>query len=160
MTNGYAAAAALGVLTGARSMAGLALLSRGFAAAPVWRRRRSGPPASWLARDEVAGLLGLAAVGEAIVDKLPIVPARTEPAPLLGRLAMGALAGAATAQWAGGSVARGAVYGAGGAVAGAFAAYHLRALAGSTLPVPDAVLGAAEDALVFTAGSRTVDAIV
>lgn len=68
-------------------------------------------------------LLIAAAVGELIGDKLPWVPARTEPLPYLGRVAAGALCGGVV----GGR--RGAVAGAGAAGTATMIGYQCRRLA-------------------------------
>ena len=84
-----------------------------------------------------------AAAGELVIDKLPGVPPRIEPPQLAGRMAGGALAG----HRVGGPP--GAAAGAVVALGSAFATYHARRLLAERLPVPDAVVGAAEDALAL-----------
>lgn len=54
-------------------------------------------PARWLASDRVSRLFALAAAGELVGDKTPVVPPRTDALPLLGRIGSGALVGAAVA---------------------------------------------------------------
>lgn len=100
----------------------------------------------WLRDPRVVRLITLSAVGELVVDKLPFVPPRTDPASLAGRLLFGAIAGAAGARSLGGSVASGGALGA--------IASGVSAIAGTTyrrgLPhitgLPDIVLALAEDA--------------
>jgi len=99
------------------------------------RRRLGGP------RVRIAILV--AAAGELVIDKLPGVPPRIEPPQLSGRMGSGAFAGYRVGGPPG--AAAGAVV----AVGGAFVTYHARKWLSERLPFPDAVVGAAEDALAF-----------
>src|SRR5262249_7414078 len=83
----------LGAVTGMRSLMGAALFS-----SQVAHRKRDalqGAPLAPLANENVAKVLGVLSAGEVVADKLPSIPARTEPGPLIGRALLGALAGAA-----------------------------------------------------------------
>jgi uncharacterized membrane protein len=84
-------------------------------------------------------LLIAAAAGELIVDKLPWVPARTEPLPYLGRIIGGAVCGSVVAG------SRGALAGAGAAAAATIVGYQCRRLASKRMPGTLAAL--LEDAL-------------
>ncbi len=127
-------AAEAGVASGLRSFSALAALAL---------RDRDG---SRLLR---AALLA-AAAGELVTDKLPQTPARVEPGPLAVRVATGALAGGRLAGPAGGAA------GALAAAVASVAAYRARRAIGRRLPVPDPLVGAAEDALaVFLAALAT-----
>lgn len=143
-------AAGLGLVAGMRSMSAPALLAGHLV--EHRRRRREGVASRLLASPGRCRLLRLLAAGEMVADKMPFIPARTEPMPLAGRAAMGALCGAALAEHRGGARAGAAVLGAAAAVAATFAAYHLRRAAGQRLALPDAMLGVAEDALVVGLG--------
>ena len=99
------------------------------------QRRLGGP------RVRIAILAG--AAGELVIDKLPFVPPRIEPPQLAGRMGAGALAGHRVAG------PQGAAAGAVAALGSAFATYHARRMLAERLPVPDPVLGAAEDALAL-----------
>lgn len=140
----YGRAALLGFVAGLRSQLPHALLAlaanRGvFAAgAPA--------PLGLLRSRRTLAALGLAAAGELVVDKLPGTPSRTRPGPLGGRIAIGALVGAAVAQEAGATVPAGAVLGAAGAAAGSFAGAAYRRVAAEATGLPDPVLALAEDA--------------
>jgi uncharacterized membrane protein len=122
----------VGALSGSRSMLGPAMVANTALPAPL------------------RPLVGLMAVGEMAADKDPRIPARTEPAPLAGRLASGALTAAAIAAPGRGFVA--AAAGAVGAVWGTYGLYHLRRLATERLGVPNAVAGLVEDALAVGVG--------
>ena len=85
-------AAGLGAVTGLRSMTGLAATSRELADR-WWLGRRASRLEQWLADDTVAAGLTILAAGELIADKMPGVPDRVTPGPLLGRGAIGAVLG-------------------------------------------------------------------
>ncbi len=142
--------AQLGVVAGLRSQLPAALL------ALAARRRefatRDAPPLGLLRHPAALPLLGASAVGELIGDKLPITPSRLATGPLLGRLALGAGAGAVVAREAGRPVGLSAGLGAAGAALGALAGYHLRAAAGRATRLPDPVCGAIEDVLAIALG--------
>lgn len=102
-------------------------------------------------------LLVLAAAGELVGDKLPMTPSRTKPLPLLGRIATGAVAGAAIGTLGGPDGWRqGAVLGAVGGAVGSFAGAFLRS-AGAATGSPDLVFALLEDAVTI-AGSAAVAA--
>ena len=145
--------AAIGAFSGARTTLGPLLvcervLDEGVAPGAV--------PARWLQSARVATMIGVLAIVETVVDKLPFIPERTHAIALAPRIASGALAGAALS-----SVDRtkrrdvilGALLGATGAIAGAFVAVHVRRLLARGLP--DVIAGIGEDAMLV-ALSRTV----
>ena len=98
------------------------------------------------------GLLTAAAIGEMIGDKLPFVPSRLSPAPLVGRVVSGALGGAAIGRQARLSPVAGAAGGAVGAAGGALAGYGGRTYLARWLKVPFWLSGVAEDALAVWLG--------
>jgi uncharacterized membrane protein len=131
--NEAAVAFGIGAICGSRSMLGPALVGR--CALPTTAQR----------------VLTMMAAGEMAADKSAHMPARTEAMPLIGRLALGALAAGAYA-----SPRRrieAAFAGAAGALAGTFAWYHLRRLATIRLGLPNTLAGLAEDALAVGAGT-------
>jgi len=130
----------LGVVTGARSQLGLAVLA--------WSPPRRHDPAPLRLLRTRAGRAGsgLALAGELVADKLPRTPSRLSPPVLAGRLAIGALVGALAAErrdpaTTGLSAAAGAL--------GAAAASWAGATARTTLPertrTPDLPWALAED---------------
>jgi len=147
-------AALMGFVAGLRSQVPLFLLSQ--AAGNGTFGVDAGPPLSWLRLPRVRLGLGLSAAGEMIVDKAPFVPNRTEPAPLIGRMATGAAAGAAIASDAGASAVEGAVAGGVGAVVGSFAGQYVRGALRHILGLPDFVVAVAEDGLALALGHRAV----
>jgi|SRR6266516_1131803 len=131
----------LGVVTGARSQLGLAVLA--------WSppRRRDPAPLRLLRTRAGRAGSGLAVAGELVADKLPRTPSRLSPPVLGGRLAVGALVGALAAErrdpaTTGLSAAAGAVGAAGAAWAGAKARTTLPERTGT----PDLPWALAEDA--------------
>src|ERR1700753_2312839 len=88
----YAGATMLGAISGMRSMSGTALVSQ-LAKAGTVALKDSG--FGLLSHPATANTLTALAVAEFVADKLPFVPARTEPLPLAARAVTGALAGAA-----------------------------------------------------------------
>jgi uncharacterized membrane protein len=91
------------------------------------------------------------AIGELTADKLPFIPARTQAGPLAVRIIFGALCG--TALCISGEIASpmvGALLGAVGGVAGAFAGYTYRRRLAAM--VPDLVLALLEDLVAVGGG--------
>ncbi len=150
----YARAALLGVVAGMRSMTPFALLStaaRPRAGTATFAAVAAGP-LGFVRSRPFRLLSGLAAVGELAGDKLPVVPSRLERGPLGGRLAIGALAGAAVCRDARVGVVPGALLGAAAASAGAYAGYSVRAALGRATGVPDPVWGVVEDGVAVGLG--------
>jgi uncharacterized membrane protein len=135
--------AVVGFATGIRSMSGMAIVAAHAASNP---RGFKGTRFGWLAYRPVAALLGLMAAGEMVVDKLPILPARTAPGPLFGRIQFSALAGSALFTEAGAPAWQGALLAAACAIAGAFAGYNYRVRTARALNAPDLPIALIEDA--------------
>lgn len=148
-------ALSLGFAAGLRSMVPLGALARHHPNAPRSASWRQWIPFRWpVART----ILLVSTGGEMLVDKLPIVPPRISPGPLGGRIAIGAVSGAAigTEYRLPSATALGAVLGAAGAVAGAFAGYRARTYVTSTYHLPDAPVALVEDALAIGIATRAV----
>lgn len=104
--------------------------------------------------DTLGRTIGAMAAGEYIGDKLPNIPPRTQPVPLLGRIGAGATVGTLVAKRAGKPWLGAAAAGAAGALAGAYAGYGVRRALGARIGnVPAAFI---EDALVLTAATLLV----
>ena len=143
-------ATSLGFVSGLRSQVPLALLA---IAAGRGEGRRSGmSPMRLLRRPAVIAGLCLSAVGEAVVDKLPMAPSRLETAPLGGRLFFGALAGSMLSRDRGAPIVAGAALGAVGALAGSYAGHHARSYLGRSTGLPDALWAGVEDATALGLG--------
>lgn len=156
MNDALLRAAGLGAITGLRSMAGLAAVSRELA-----DRRRLGRHASriehWLADDTVASALTVMAAGEIVADKMPGVPARVSPMPLLARGIIGTLLGAVAA----GHRQRpaGALIGGAAALVGSYAGWFFRAEVQRATMLPDAAAALAEDAIAVRGALELADGL-
>ena len=145
----FITAAALGTMSGMRSMSGPLLMSYRAVRRPLALK---GTPFGWLGYPQVLTLFSLMEVGEVIADKTPLLPNRIEPGPLLGRAHLGAFAGAAAFTEADDSPVIGAVVSAITAVASSFIFYYLRRGVVRRIGLPDPVIAFAEDALVVGIG--------
>lgn len=154
MLNTYLKATCLGVVAGMRSMAAPALVSNHLSRTPSEALAAS--PLRWLGTPKAATIFKVLALGEIGGDKLPFTPSRIAPGPLFGRIVLGGLSGAGLCAADGKRLEAGAMIGALGAVAGAYAFYYLRRTLGQKLPVPDPALGAVEDVLAFGGGWKVL----
>lgn len=143
-------AVALGVVAGMRSQLPAALLA--------WRQaqgalpERVAGPGRIFRRRGMVPLLALTAVGELVADKLPEPPSRTEAGPLLGRLSLGATAGAGVASAFGRSRIAGGLLGGIGAGAGALLGSRYREYTAQQTGTPDAVWALLEDVVAVSVG--------
>ena len=142
----------LGAITGLRAMAAPAALSRAVTDGRI--EGLEDTPFSLLGVPGVSMVLRIFEIGELIVDKLPVTPSRTSPPPLLGRMASGALVGAALFASEDRDTAVGGLLGAAAALASAYAGESLRVNASEKLCVPDPIVALLEDGLVMLAGAR------
>jgi uncharacterized membrane protein len=146
----YARALTFGTISGLRSMtaiAAIAIASQPERPHPFLQQDSS--PWHWLGSRGAQVAFGLAAVGEYVGDKLPQTPSRLQPAPLGGRIAFGALTGAASCRAAGLSPTVGGALGALGALGGSAAGFALRTIIGPRLGFPDLPLALLEDAVAI-----------
>ncbi len=154
-TTTYARIAALGFVAGLRSMMPFAILSRTYetngAAHDALPR-----PLRLLDSGATRGLTAVAAAGEVVGDKLPMVPSRLQPGPLAGRLAVGALAGATLSHRTPVALAIGTALGAAAAGAGSAAGYYARKRLGDATSVPDPAWAVLEDSLALGLGLLSV----
>jgi uncharacterized membrane protein len=148
----YGLVAAVGLIAGFRSVSAPAtvatLLERGD-----WPG--DADPAVALAARFAPALRG-AAVVEMAADKLPMMPDRTIPPVLAGRILIGAASGALLARAAQRSAIVAALLGGLLAVAGAYAGLNLRRLLGDGLGLPNVPAGLIEDAAVIGGASAVV----
>lgn len=140
----------IGVVAGMRSMTAPATVSDALAGQRA--TARCGPLVNLLAWPWAARGLKVAAAGEMVADKLPFIPARTEPQSVVGRLGTGAISGAALSGALGHSQFLGGFLGALGALVGTYAFYLLRRELGRATHLPDAWIALAEDALALSSG--------
>ncbi len=132
--------AALGAITGLRSMLGPAVVGH-----HLTREHGNGRLAHALGSPRGATLTKVLAAGELLADKSGFVPARVQPLPLAVRAVNAATCGALVGGRAHAAVASAC------AVAAAVAGFRLRRRA-SAAGLPDVVAGLAEDALALAAG--------
>jgi uncharacterized membrane protein len=113
----------LGLTTGLRSMTPMAVVCwfAYLGSLPV-----DGTWASWTAKLWVAIVWTVLAVGELVADKLPRIPNRTAPGPLIWRVILGGMAGAIAATGIAGPAIEGVLLGVIGALLGAFAGFMIR----------------------------------
>jgi uncharacterized membrane protein len=101
----------------------------------------------------------LLAIIELVLDKLPNTPPRTAPVGLTARIVLGGASGLALATGAGISVPLAGVLASMGAIAGAFAGYHIRRAVVFKAHVPDLVPAIAEDAIAIAGGLLIVSQV-
>ena len=94
----------------------------------------------------------LLAIIELVVDKLPNAPPRTAPVGLIARIVLGGASGLALATGAGTSMSLAGVIASLGAIAGAFAGYHIRRAVVFRAHLPGFVVAIAEDAIAIVGG--------
>ena len=127
MNYAFVLALGIGIVAGLRSLTAPAVVA--------W-----GAHLSWL------NLHGsLLAVGELIADKLPMIPKRTAPAPLIARIITGGLCGACLCAAVGKSLLAGTLLGGIGGVVGAFLGYSVRRRLVNNFHIKDLVVAVCED---------------
>lgn len=136
----------MGITAGLRSMMPLAMLALRRDQAPGGARWENWPVLkSGLGR----GILVAAGAGELVADKLPATPSRLMPLPLLGRMTLGGVAGAAIGSEAPEAepVLVGTIFGIIGGALGSYAGYYIRQAVVKKTGLPDLVIALGEDAL-------------
>jgi uncharacterized membrane protein len=152
----YGGAAVLGAVSGMRSMAAPAIVSR---LAHTGLLPLEGSQIKFLGHKNSVKTMALMAAGEMVADKLPFIPSRTAVFPLAARIASGALSGTAFVKARKGSVVLGAIIGSLAAVGASYGAYKLRKVAGQKFHLPDPIVAVAEDALVAACGFAILRAL-
>jgi uncharacterized membrane protein len=143
----YGCSAAIGAVSGLRSMSGPAIISEA-ASRNIVKLRRT--PLAWLGSDRAARTSALLAVGELIADKLPFMPDRTQPASLAFRALAGALSGYAICGKKKSPMA--AFVGGAAALAAAYAGIQYR----KRVHLPPVAAALIEDAVAIGAGALAV----
>jgi uncharacterized membrane protein len=139
----------LGCVCGLRSMTAPAVIAWG---AHLGWLHLDGSWLALLANKISLVVFSLLAVGELIADKLPFIPGRTQAGPLGARIVFGAICGAALCLSGGASLPGGAILGAAGGVAGAFAGYNYRRLLSRGSKLPDLFIALLEDLVAVGGG--------
>ena len=153
-SNALVLSAAIGILAGLRTLTPAAVLGQTLRS-QCWHPRRQ--PLKLLARPKIADTLTSMAASELVTDKLPSTPSRLSLVPMAARVASGALCGATICMAAGESAERGLLLGAAGAIAGAYAGYHLRQMLAAELP--DVAAALIEDAIAVGGSMAVVSAL-
>jgi uncharacterized membrane protein len=150
----YARAAAIGAVTGLRSMTGPALVAEAANAKSLKLRNT---PVGWLGSDNAARTTAILAVGEMIADKIPGMPNRTDAPALAFRALAGAVCGYSIAGRVASNQERwiSAAVGAGAALAAAWIGVQYRKRVG----LPPVMAALAEDAVALWAGSAAIASI-
>jgi uncharacterized membrane protein len=146
MATPFLLAFALGMIAGLRSMTAPAVTS--WAAHLGWLNLRASPLA-FMGATVTTALFTLFAISELIADKLPRTPSRLNVGPLVARVVLGGLSGAALCTAAGESLLAGAVIGGVGGVAGASVGYHVRRMLTHQMRLPDVAVALIEDAIAI-----------
>ncbi len=107
----------------------------------------------------VSSALYMFSLGELLADKTPIIISRLSPQAILGRVASGALVGAALFASSDRRKTVGATLGGSAALLSAYAFYHLRRKAAESTGAPDPLLGLLEDGVAFLIASRSLQKI-
>jgi uncharacterized membrane protein len=139
----------IGIVAGLRSMTAPAIVSW---AARLHRFDLSASRLAFLASAAAVYIFSALGIGELVADKLPFVPNRTSPLPMLFRILSGAICGVALCIAANRLVLQGALLGGLGAANGAFGGFHVRRLLVKHLKIADMVIALVEDAIAIGAG--------
>ncbi|MDP9427196.1 MAG: DUF4126 family protein [Actinomycetota bacterium] len=140
----------LGAVAGIRSMTPPALLSRAASRGEI--EGIEGSPFGFLASPRVANLLTVLALGEILADKLPFSPDRISAPGLAGRLATGALVGAALFSADGRRGASGGAIGALSSLAASYLSYYARTGTQQRFGLPNPAGGILEDMVALSIG--------
>jgi uncharacterized membrane protein len=142
-----------GIAAGLRSMTPLAMLA--------FRRNQAPDSAGWknwpvLNSDRGRKILLLAAAGELVMDKLPNTPSRLKLVPLLGRITLGSIAGAAigSEEDGGGEILPGAIAGAAGGLVGSFGGFLVRKVLTKVFRFPDKLVALTEDGVAIATAAH------
>jgi uncharacterized membrane protein len=139
-------AVGIGIVAGLRSLTAPAVVA--WAAHLSWLNLQSSL-LRFMSSTTAVAIFSLLAIVELVADKLPMIPSRTTPAPLLARIVTGGLCGACLCAAAGKSLIVGAVLGATGGVMGAFVGYAVRKRLVNNVHIKDFVVAVFEDLLAI-----------
>jgi len=142
----FVLALGIGIVAGLRSLTAPAVVAWG--AHLNWLNLH-GSPLAFIGSTTAVAILSVLAIGELIADKLPMIPKRTAPVPLMARVVTGGLCGACLCAAAGKSLLAGAVVGGPGGVIGAFVGYATRKWLVNNLHTKDFIIAFCEDMLTI-----------
>ncbi len=136
----FVLALGIGIVAGLRSLTAPAVVAWG--AHLSWLNLH-GSPLAFIGSTAAIAILSVLAIGELVADKLPMIPKRTAPAPLMARVAIGGLCGACLCAAVGKSLLAGTLLGGIGGIVGAFLGYGIRRRL--DLHIKDLVVAVCED---------------
>ena len=136
----FVLALGIGIVAGLRSLTAPAVVAWG--AHLSWLNLQ-GSPLAFIGSTAAVAILSVLAIGELIADKLPMIPRRTAPAPLMARVVTGGLCGACLCAAVGKSLLAGTLLGGIGGIIGAFLGYGIRRRL--DLHIKDLVVAICED---------------
>jgi uncharacterized membrane protein len=146
----YTCQAAIGAVSGLRSLAGTAIIAEAANRRLIKLKRT---PFDWLGSEGVARTSQILAVGEIIADKLPFAPNRTITPSLILRFVTGAICGMAVAgRHKGKERLISGLVGGGAAIAASYAGYQYR----KHVKLPGVAAALIEDAVAVGAGAAVV----
>jgi uncharacterized membrane protein len=134
----------IGIVAGLRSLTAPAVVSL---AAHIGWLNLHGSRLAFMGSTIAVAIFSVLALGELIGDKLPWIPKRTSPAPLLARIITGGLCGACLCAAVGKSLLAGTLLGGIGGVVGAFLGYNSRRRL--DLHIKDVVAAVCEDVVTI-----------
>ena len=141
----FVLALGIGIVAGLRSLTAPAVVAWG---AHLGWLNLHGSPLVFMGSTTSVAIFSLLAIGELIADKLPMIPKRTAPAPLMGRIITGGLCGACLCTAGMKSVLAGTLLGGIGGVIGAFVGYSTRRRL--DLHIKDFAVAVCEDAVAVS----------
>ena len=139
----------IGIVAGLRSMTAPAVIA--WTAHLGWINL-AGSHLAFMSSLWAVGIFTLGAIGELVADLLPNTPPRTAAVGLIARIVTGSLSAACMGVAGGASPWAGALLGAIGAIAGAFAGYQIRVGLVRALKVPDFAVAIPEDLVAIGLG--------
>ena len=130
----------IGIVAGLRSLTAPAIVAWG---AHLGWVNLHGSSLAFMGSTTAVAILSVLAIGELIADKLPMIPKRTAPAPLMARVVTGGLCGACLCAATGQSLIAGALLGGIAGIVGAFLGYRIRRRL--DLHIKDLIVAVCED---------------
>jgi uncharacterized membrane protein len=130
----------IGIVAGLRSLTAPAVVAWG---AHLGWLNLHGSPLAFIGSTTAVAILSALAIGELIADKLPMIPKRTAPAPLMARVVTGGLCATFLCAAVGSPLLAGTLLGGTGGIVGAFLGYGIRRRL--DLHIKDLVVAACED---------------
>jgi len=134
----------IGIVAGLRSLTAPAVVAWG--AHLSWLNLH-GSPLAFMGSTTAVAIFSVLAIGELVADKLPIIPKRTAPAPLMARIITGGLCGACLCAAGAKSLLAGTLIGGIGGAIGAFLGYGIRRRL--DLHINDHVIAVCEDVVAI-----------